>query len=344
MFATEAYGLPILRPLAAAARARGIEVGWVLPAALAAQLAPDEHRVRSLREARALQPQAVYCAANWVSPALPGIKVQVFHGFNAQKREPDRGHFAIRGFFDLYVTQGPATTLPFEALAREHGYFAVRETGWPKLDPLFDPRVAPPTDLPPRDGRPVVMYASTFSHRLSSAPAMLDPLRAMIARGDRQWLLTLHPKCDAELFAAYRALEAPNARFFTSERLIEMERASDVLVCDTSSVIHEFAVMGKPVVTVANRVPQPFMLDVPSPADVDAAIDRALSHPPELMAAIRAHGDDIHPYRDGHSSERVLDAVEAFRRGEFGVLKRKPLNLVRRFKALRDIGALLDLR
>ena len=344
MFATEAYGLPILRPLAAAARSRGLDVGWVVPAALASQLSPDEHRIRSLREARAFQPGATYCAANWVSPALPGIKVQVFHGFNAQKREPDRGHFAIRGFFDLYVTQGPATTVPFEALAREHGYFAVVETGWPKLDPLFSPSPISSIGLPSRDGRPVVMYASTFSHRLSSAPAMLEPLREMIARGDRQWLLTLHPKCDEALFAAYRGLEAANARFFTSDHLIEMQRAADVLVCDTSSVVHEFAVMGKPVVTVANRVPQPFMLDVPSPADVDAAIDRALSHPPELMAAIRAHGDAIHPYRDGHSSERVLDAVEAFQRGEFGVLKRKPLNLVRRFKALRDIGALLDLR
>jgi len=343
MFATEAYALPILRPLAAAARARGQDVGWVVPAAVAAELAADERRVRSLREARALHPEAVYCAANWVSPALPGIKVQVFHGFNAQKREPDRGHFAIRGFFDLYVTQGPSTTLPFEALAREHGYFAVRETGWPKLDPLFGPASATALDIPP-DGRPVVMYASTFSHRLSSAPAMVEPLRDMIARGDRQWLLTLHPKCPEELFAAYRGLEAPNARFFTSERLVDMERAADVLVCDTSSVVHEFAVMGKPVVTIANRVPQPFMLDVPTPSDVDGAIGHALSHPPELMAAIRAHGDDIHPYRDGHSSERVLDAVDEFLRGDFGLLKRKPLNLVRRFKALRDIGHLLDLR
>lgn len=343
MFATETYALPILRPLAAAARARGKEVGWVVPAAVAEELDAGERRVRSLREARALHPEAVYCAANWVSPALPGIKVQVFHGFNAQKREPDRGHFAIRGFFDLYVTQGPSTTLPFEALAREHGYFAVCETGWPKLDPLFGPASATTLDMVP-DGRPVVMYASTFSHRLSSAPAMVEPLRDMIARGDRQWLLTLHPKCPAELFAAYRGLEASNARFFTSERLVDMERAADVLVCDTSSVVHEFAVMGKPVVTIANRVPQPFMLDVPTPGDVDTAIDRALSHPPELMAAIRAHGDDIHPYRDGHSSERVLDAVDEFLRGDFGPLKRKPLNLVRRFKALRDIGHLLDLR
>ena len=342
MFATEEYALPILRPLAAAAKARGQEVGWIVPDAVAAQLAPGERRVTSLKAAKAMQPEAVYCAANWVSPRLPGIKVQVFHGFNAEKREPGRGHFAIRGFFDLYVTQGPATTEPFAALAKEHRYFAVRETGWPKLDPLFI-QPPPPRDpaIPERDGRPVVMYASTFSHRLSAAPAMVEPLRTMIARGDRQWLLTLHPKCSDELFAAYRGLEAENARFFTSDKLIELERAADVLVCDTSSVIHEFAVMNKPVVTIANRVPHPFMLDVPAPDDVDAAIDRALSHPPELMAAIRAHADHIHPSHDGHASERVLDAVAAYQRGAFGKLARKPLNLIRRYKASRDLPALL---
>jgi len=333
MFATETYALPILRPLAAAATARGLKVAWLVTDAVAQKLRHDETRLTSVQAVRAFAPDATFCAANWVPPGVPGLKVQVFHGFNANKREPDRGHFAIRGFFDLYTTQGPATTLPFEALAKEHGYFAVTETGWPKLDPLFSDAV----DLYiPRDGRPLVLFASTFSHRLSCAPGMLEPLRELIARGDRQWLLTLHPKSEPGLIRAYRELEASNARYMDSEFLIDMQRAADVLVCDTSSVIHEFAVQGKPVVTVANRRPEPFMLDVASPEAVDAAIGVALSHPPALMAAIKAHGDDIHPYRDGLSSERVLDAAEAalaHRRAAHG---RKPLNLVRRFKAWRD--------
>ena len=333
LFATETYALPILRPLAAAAEARGQKVAWLVTHAVASKLRGNEHRLTTLRAVRDFAPDAVFCAANWAPPGVPGLKVQVFHGFNANKREPDRGHFAIRGFFDLYATQGPATTLPFEALAKDHGHFAVRETGWPKLDPLFADTVALPIT---RDARPLVLFASTFSHRLSCAPAMLDTLRALIARGDRQWLLTLHPKSDADLIRAYQALEAPNARYMDSEFLIDMQRAADVLVCDTSSVIHEFAVQDKPVVTVANRRPEPFMLDVAGPSDVDAAIDIALSHPPALMAAIKAHGDDIHPYRDGRSSERVLDATEAMLAGGRIALKHKPLNLVRRYKAWRD--------
>ncbi|WP_369926665.1 CDP-glycerol glycerophosphotransferase family protein [Xanthomonas sp. NCPPB 2632] len=339
MFATEAYALPILRPLAAAAMARGIAVRWLTTDAVAARLSNDEVRLRQLSEARAFAPDATFCAANWAPPGIPGLKVQVFHGFNANKREPDRGHFAIRGFFDLYTTQGPATTLPFQALAAQHGHFAVVETGWPKLDPLFGHK---PSPLIAGDGRPVVMFASTFSHRLSCAPAMRETLRSLIARGDRHWLLTLHPKSEPALIQAYRALEAPNARYLDAERLIDMERAADVLVCDTSSVIHEFAVQDKPVVTVANRRPEPFMLDVATPAEVDAAIDVALSHPAPLMAALEAHGDDIHPYRDGRSSERVLDATEAMLAGGAARPGRKPLNPVRRYKAWRDRAALFD--
>lgn len=341
MFATELYALPILRPLATAARARGLDVAWIVTHEIAAHLHADEHRLLSWQAVKAFKSQAVYCAANWVSPRIPGIKIQVFHGFNAEKREPDRGHFALRGFFDLYLTQGPATTEPFLELAREKGYFAVVETGWPKLDPLFDKAGAVSSEFRPAGGRPVVMFASTFSRRLSCAPAVLDTLRELIARGDRYWLLTLHPKCPPELFAAYRALEGTHARFYESDRLIEMQRAADVLVCDTSSVLHEFAVQLKPVVTVRNRKPMPFMLDVSTPGEVDAAIDRALSKPDDLMTAIRVHADAIHPYRDGHSSERMLDATDAFLARAPGTLKRKPLNLKRRWQARSEIRAML---
>jgi CDP-glycerol glycerophosphotransferase (TagB/SpsB family) len=340
LFATELYALPILRPLAVAAQRAGQRVGWVVPESVAGYLRADETRLRSAHAVRALAPQAVFCAANWVAPSLPGAKVQVFHGFNAEKREPDRGHFRLRGFFDLYCTQGPATTAPFEALARGQRYFAVAETGWPKLDPLF----APPPDAPslrPEDGKPVAMYAATFTESLSSARAMVDTLRVLTARGDRHWLLTLHPKCDAELIARYRSLEGPFARFYESDRLLDMLRAADVLVCDTSSVIDEFAVQLKPVVTLRNRRPKPFMLDVAEPSQVDAAIAAALSHPAALMQALADHAAAIHPYRDGRSSERVLAATDRLLTGGYGRLARKPLNLWRRWQASRDVRALL---
>ncbi|MBC7988565.1 MAG: CDP-glycerol glycerophosphotransferase, partial [Luteimonas sp.] len=137
LFATERYALPILQPLAEALQAAGHGVSaWCVDGAAGARL-PAPVRMIGLREAVALKPRAVFSAANWVPTFVSGAKVQLFHGFNVEKREDARGHFRIRGLFDLYCTQGPATTSPFAALAAGDGSFAVVETGWPKLDPLF---------------------------------------------------------------------------------------------------------------------------------------------------------------------------------------------------------------
>ncbi len=330
LFATELYALPILRPLAQAILGAGDEVAWFVATPLARYLGDDERRLGDLHAVRDFAPDAVFSANNWVPHFFPGIKVQVFHGFNVEKRAPERGHFRIRSLFDLYCTQGPATTLPFRELARRLRHFAVAETGWPKLDPLFSAATGP--DLRPADGRPVIMYAATFTEDLSSARILLDEITRQVATGERYWLLTLHPKTDPGLVARYRALAGANARFLEAVDLVPMMRAADVLVSDTSSVVSEFVVQGKPVVTLRNRAPKPHMLDIAEPAGLEAALRTALAAPPDLLARIEAYADEIHPLRDGRSGERVLAATEAFLRGELGALAPKPINLWRKLQ------------
>jgi len=57
-----------------------------------------------------------------------------------------------------------------------------------------------------------------------------------------------------------------------------------------------------------------------------------------LLQAIRDYADAIHPYRDGRSSERVLDAIDAFIARGARNPRRKPLNLWRKLKIRRRIG------
>ena len=336
-FGTERYALPILRPLAAAARARGLQVRWFLHQVDASHLAEGEHQLRSTDAVSAYQPDVVYAASNWVPPFFPGLKVQLFHGFSVDKRSEGKGHYRIRGLFDLYCTQGPETTSRFEQLAAEHGHFRVAETGWTKLDPMFSPGSRASLDLIAAAGRKVVLFGSTFSARLSAAPALLSPLRQMIARGDYYWLLTLHPKCTPALFASYRALAGDNAQFVESDRLIELMRAADVLLADTTSLVSEFVLQHKPVVTFRNAAPKAHMLDVSNDDEIAAALQLALGEDNGArMAALRAYADHIHPYRDGRSSERVLDATaEALR---FPPAQRKPWNLWRRLQIRQRMG------
>lgn len=332
LFATTLYALPILRPLAQAIRAAGHDVAWFVATPLLVYMKPAERILRDIRAVRSFAPQAVFSASNWVPHFFPGLKVQVFHGFNVEKRNGERGHFRIRGLFDLYCTQGPATTIPFQKLARDHGHFAVVETGWPKLDPLFLDAGAEAAALRPADGRPVCMYAATFTDGLSSARALHAEIARQVALGERYWLLTLHPKCDADLFAMYRALAGPNARFLEAVDLVSMMRAADVLVSDTSSVVSEFVVQGKAVVTYRNRAPKAHMLDIAEARQLEGALQAALAPDDSLKAALKDWADAIHPYQDGRSSDRVLGAALALEQQGPGLLRPKPRNLLRNLK------------
>jgi len=340
LYATERYALPILRPLAETLLAGGHRVQALFArGAAGAVLSPGVPSV-GVREAVALRPRAVFSAANDVPGFIAGAKVQLFHGFNVEKRSDARGHFRVRGQFDLYCTQGPATTAPFRALAERAGHFAVVETGWPKLDPLFrGPDPEADAFRAAAGGRPVVMFASTFTQRLSAAPVLLDAIAAEVARGDRYWLLTLHPKCPPALFERYRALAGPNAVFFETERLVPAQRAADVLLADTTSVVSEFVVQRKPVVTFRNRAPKPHMLDFDDPARLPEMLGRAFAPGGAPDEAIADYADAIHPSRDGRASERVLAATEALLRGELGPLRRKPWSaLLRDLKLRRELG------
>jgi hypothetical protein len=81
------------------------------------------------------------------------------------------------------------------------------------------------------------------------------------------------------------------------------------------------------------------LIDIDDPDRFEAAIERALARPPELMQAIRAYADSIHPYRDGRSSERTLEAVDRFlAEGGTSQLKRRPWDPWRKLKIRRRLG------
>ena len=55
------------------------------------------------------------------------------------------------------------------------------------------------------------------------------------------------------------------------------------------------------------------------------------------MEATRALCDELHTFRDGQSSARVLDAVDAFLEDGKASLRPKPLNLIRKIKIRRRL-------
>jgi hypothetical protein len=334
LYGNHLYILAILRPLQDAIRKKGGVVAWFVPDELAPYLTPDERRLNSVDDVMAYDPAAVLVPGNVVPDFFPGIKVEVFHGFNARKRPAKRGHYRIRGFFDLYCTQGPDTTRNFRTLAEQHGFFDVVETGWPKMDPLF------PLDIDPvRNDPPVVLLTSTFTPRLSAAKPLLEIVRRLSATGNYRWWVHFHPKMDPFVVEAYRGMEGENLELVETDNVIPYLQKADVMVSDTSSIVSEFLLQHKPVITLRNRRPGSHLIDIPEPEQLSHALQLALKPSDALMAAIRTYTDEIHPYRDGRSSERVLAAVDKFiDRDRQGKLRSKPANFVRRFKIRRQFN------
>jgi CDP-glycerol glycerophosphotransferase (TagB/SpsB family) len=330
LYGSERYALAILRPLQEAIRARGGETAWFFDGPGAEDLVEGE-RLLSVKDVRQWKPIAVITPGNHLPHFFPGVKVEVFHGFNAGKPR----HIYIRGFFDLYCTTGPRDTKAFAELAQKLGHFSVTETGWPKLDPFMREISGP---LPPVRTPPVILYHSTFSPSWSAAEPLYEEVKRLSRDGRWRWIVTFHPKMDPNTVAKYKALQNEYLTFAENDNILELFPQVDMMCSDTSSALSEFLLTGKPVVTFNNRAPGPQLIDIHDAAEFEPAIQRALSRPPALMQAIKDFGEAIHPYHDGRSSERVVDAIDAFIAQGGRNRKPKPRNWWRKFKLRKRIG------
>lgn len=339
LYAEQNYAYAMLRPLQTAIQERGAEVKWFLAGSSInpSYLQLDEKRLFKIAEVIKWQPDVVISPGNMVPSFIPGLKVDIFHGFNVAKstRSDDRGHFNIRGCYDLYCTQGPATTLGFMERAKKHGYFRVHETGWATLDPLFTPEKQQQTLT-----KPTILFCSTFTPALSAAPHLLETIKYLRDKMDWHWIVQFHPRMDNAIVEKYRALQNEKLTFVDTDNVLPLLKQADVMVCDTSSVMLMFMLQNKPVVTFRNRTlgDTSYLLNVEEEEHLVGAIQQALTYPAELMEKITKAGDFIHPYRDGKSSERVLKAIdESLLLGKKG-LKSKPLNLIRNLKERKKLN------
>ena len=325
LYFSQRYSIPIGRPLQTELRRRGFEMAWFCDEEESkAFLSDDDLLLERVEEVLAFNPQVVLCSTNIVPDFFPGIKVQIFHGFSVGKRSSAKGHFNIRGFFDLYCTQGPSTTQPFQELQRTHRHFEVIETGWSKVDPLFEPQT------PHRRTTPVVMISSTFTPRLSLAhnEAALNEIARLSRTGAWEFIAVLHPKMEPAVVKRVKALENEHFTFYDTTELIALYRRADIMLADTTSAIVEFMLQGKPVVTLNNNRPDAYLLNITTPTQLENALQSALHPSPELTDAIDQFIAQTHPYRDSQSSRRIVEASLHVLKTRH--LKRKPLNLLRR--------------
>ncbi len=333
IYASEGYSIPIGMPLQKEIESRAYEVRWFCDQEKSKKYCTrDQKLLNSVEDVLEFSPDIVLVVSNVVPDFFPGIKVQVFHGFSVGKRSESKGHFNIRGFFDLYCTQGATTTLPFLELQKKHKHFEVVETGWSKVDPLF------PLENRAKSQKPTIMISSTFTSRLSLAKnnLVVQEIERLSKSGKWNFIAVLHPKMESEIVKKFQDIQNSNFKFYDTTDLIPLFKKADIMLSDTTSAITEFLLQKKPVVTINNNRPTDYMINITQANEIEEAINYSLTYPENIMKSIEDFILQTHPYNDGKSSQRVIDACLDFLENK--KVKRKPLNLIRRYKIRKKLN------
>lgn len=341
LYLSENYSFKILRPLQEEIRKRGDQAKWFVEGnnVNLDYFKSDENRLGSVEEVNAYKPDAVFFPGNLAPAFIPGIKVSLFHGFIGGKQRQKDGEnyfFIIRDCFDLYCTHGPSSTTHFKTLSQKHKYFDVVETGFCTMDPYYNPALRKGfTEVEKVDDKPIVLFSSTFSPRITQAPALLKTIERLSKDSPWQWWVTFHPKMARSIVDDYKAIQHDNLTFIETDNLIPYMEKADIMLADFSSMITDFILLNKPVVTFRNPDGLDHLINVDNEVDIEPAITNALTHPKSLMKKIAQFNKITHPYTDGKSSERVINAVEA--KLNKPNKHRKPLNLLRNLKLRKKL-------
>ena len=327
------YAIPIGKPLQEEILKRGYEVKWFSELDPPKEFFPSAGElIDDIHEVVAYKPHIVLTITNTVADFIPGLKVQIFHGIQINKRSFKKGHFRIRGLFDLYCTQGPSTTGPFKEIQKDSPHFLVRETGWAKVDPLFE--------IPeqPRK-KPTILISSTFSAKYSWTyhPEVIDELERISKTGKYKFLVVLHPKLEREKIDKIISIQNSNFEFIETPDIIPLFRRADIMFSDTTSAITEFMLQKKPVVTFRNSKPEAHLINIQEAEAIANAIERAFHPSEELKKAIVDYVNFTHPYFDGKSSKRTISTCIEVLHEDKSHLKKKPLNLVRKFQTRKKL-------
>ena len=338
LFCKNKYSFGILDPIRSELKNKGYDFLWYIDQKILNDFPYKlEPHCTSIKELKNYESDAIFVCGNAVPHYLKGVKAQVFHGFAGEKK----GHFRIRSYFDLYLTQGPFFTKVFSENKKIHKNFDVIETGWPRIDNLF--KTKPDLDKKKQEllikykKEKIILYAPTFSPKLTSAPFLKEEIKS-IGNTDYLLLIKFHPLMNENLKNEYNqiAKSYKNILIYDDNDITHLLKISDLLISDTSSVIYEFSLLNKPVITFNNISKIKYWQDSKKNINLKSLINDNLNNDCFLEKRNELI-KNYHPYVDGKSSLRMVEAVKKYI-STYGVPQKRRVSILRRLKIYKIFG------
>ena len=184
----------------------------------------------------------------------------------------------------------------------------------------------------------VILYAPTFSPKHSSAPHLFNSINHLRAQ-DWQWIIKFHDLEKRDIIEQYEQLQTENFIIVKEPNIIPFMKAANVLLTDTSSVAYEFLLLDRPIVTwrAVSRLEKG--INIHNSEDLFGALTRSFHDPTELSSVRNELYQELHPYSDGRSSERLIDTIdEILSNDSLGELKTKSPNWIKRRQIRRIVS------
>lgn len=341
LFCENKYAIDILYPIYQEAMRQGVhQVLWYIHAPKIPQfpLAEEVNYTTVMQEVYDFSAEANFVPGNIIPYYLPGVKVQVFHGYAAEKKD----HWIIRRYFDTYFTQGPYFTKHFQALAEKYKDFEVVETGWPKQDWIkahwsdFEKDRA---ELLEKHGKEkIILYAPTFSPSLTSIAALKEELVHLVRTTSVVLLVKFHPLTKSEWVEEYKELgkQEKDIVWVDDFNVTKYQLMADVMISDTSSTVYEFLLLNRPVITYRSIAQDIYWTNITETSQLVDALEEA-QHDEAAINKRRWIVDNYDPYLDGQVCRRMLDAVSDYI-ARHGVPEKRKLNLWRQYTSIKRFG------
>ncbi|MDD7529466.1 MAG: CDP-glycerol glycerophosphotransferase family protein [Prevotellaceae bacterium] len=341
LFCENRYAIDILLPIhEEAQREGGHEVLWYVhrPRIPDFPLSEDVEWTNDIGRIYDFSPHCIFVPGNIVPYYLPGVKIQVFHGYAAEKKD----HWVIRRYFDTYFTQGPYFTSHFEALAHRYGDFEVLETGWTRQDWVarhrhdFDDLRR--QMLEQNRKQRIVLYAPTFSPKLTSIPHIRQALVDLVDKRDVLLLVKFHPLTKNEWVEEYKQLAAEHdaIKWVDDYQISKYMLMADVMISDTSSTIYEFLLLDKPVVTLRAISKELYWRNIESPDQLIDAVDH-VADDRTLTEKRKWIIDNYDPHTDGLVARRMIDGAKDYI-ARHGIPEKRKLNIWRKYTSIKTFG------
>lgn len=341
LFCENKYAIDILYPIyLEAIKTTDNTVLWYVHASKIPQfpLSGEVEYTDSMQEVYDFSPEAIFVPGNIVPYYLPGVKIQVFHGYAAEKKD----HWVIRRYFDTYFTQGPFFTKKFIGLSKKYGDFEVVETGWPKQDWIkahwhdFDAEKQVLLDSHHR--KQVVLYAPTFSPSLTSLPSIKQALVDLVNQKDIVLLLKFHPLTKQDWIDEYKRLaeQEEHIVWIDDFNVTKYQLMADVMISDTSSTVYEFLLLNRPVITYRTIAKEIYWTDITDLSELADAFEK-VQHDEASIAKRRWIVENYDPYLDGKVCRRMLVAAADYIQ-RHGVPHKRSLNLWRKYTSIKRFG------